>query len=67
MGLNTVQDIERAIKTLAPRELEELCVWLDEYQHPLDARIEADFAAGRLDKAILRALSDEQNDQVQPL
>jgi hypothetical protein len=67
MALNNVQDIERAIETLEPKEWEELCVWLDEYQHPLDTRIEADVEAGRLDHAILRALSDERNGEVQPL
>jgi hypothetical protein len=67
MGLNTVQEIERAIGSLTPQELEELWVWLDQRAHPLDTRIQADFAAGRMDKAILRALNDEKNDLVQPL
>ena len=44
--------------TLTPREWEELCVWLDQYQHPIDTRIQSDLASGRLDKAIQRALSD---------
>jgi len=67
MGLNTVQEIERAIGTLTPQELEELCVWLDRYPHPIDTRIQSDLAAGRLDKAIQRALDDEKNSRVQPL
>ncbi|MDQ6665560.1 MAG: hypothetical protein M3Z23_14350 [Acidobacteriota bacterium] len=67
MGSDTVQEIERAIGTLTPQELEELCLWLDQYQHPFDARIQSDLVAGRLDKAINRALADEKNDQVQPL
>jgi len=67
MGLNTVQEIERAIGTLTPQELEELCVWLDQYPHPIDTRIQSDLAAGRLDKAIQRALDDEKNGRVQPL
>jgi len=67
MGLNTLQEIERAIGALTPQELEELCLWFDQYQHPLDTRIQSDFAAGRLDKAIQQALNDEQNNRVQPL
>jgi hypothetical protein len=67
MGLNTVQEIERAIGTLTPQELEELWVWLDQHPHPIDTRIQSDLAAGRLDKALQRALDDEKNGRVQPL
>ena len=67
MGLNTVQEIERAITTLTPQELEELYAWFDQQPHPLDTRIQSDLAAGRLDNAIQRALSDETNDRLQPL
>jgi hypothetical protein len=62
MGLNTVQEIERAIGALTPQELEELRVWLDQYNNhpqPIDTRVQSDLAAGRLDKAIRRALDDE--------
>ena len=66
--MNTVQEIEHAIKALTPRELEELYSWLDQYYpQPIDARIQADLGAGRLDKAISRALDDEKNGRVQPL
>ena len=68
MSLNTVEEIERAIGALSPEELEELYSWLDQYQpQPIDARLSSDLAAGRLDKAIQRALGDEKNGQVQPL
>jgi hypothetical protein len=66
MGLNTLQEIERAITTLTPQELEELYVWFDQHPHP-SIRIQSDLAAGRLDNAIQRALSDEKNDLLQPL
>jgi hypothetical protein len=67
MGLDTVQDIERAIKALTPRELEELYSWLDQYSpQPIDTRVQSDLAAGRLDKAIQRALDDEKHGRVQP-
>ena len=57
MSLSTVQEIERAIEALSPKQLEELYSWLDErHAQLIDARIESDLAAGRLDKAIHRAL-----------
>jgi hypothetical protein len=66
--MNAVKEIERAIQALTPRELEELYLWLDQHcQLPTDARIQSDLAAGRLDKAINRALDDEKNGRVQPL
>jgi hypothetical protein len=47
--MNTVQEIERAIQALTPRELEELYSWLDQhFPQPIDARIQSDLAAGRL-------------------
>jgi hypothetical protein len=59
VGLGTIQEIERAIRALQPRELEELYSWLDENcPRPLDTRIQADLTAGRLDKAIHRALDE---------
>ena len=68
MSLNTLHEIERAIGALAPHEVEALYQWLDQnYPHPLDARIASDLAAGRLDKAIDRALEDEKKGRVRPL
>ena len=69
MGLNTVEEIERAIGALTPQEWEELRLWLDQYNQPqpIDLRIQADAAAGRLDKAVQRALENERNGDVQPL
>jgi len=68
MSLDTVADIERAIESLAPREVEELYAWLDEhYPQPIDARVQSDLAAGRLDHAIQRALEDEKSGCVKPL
>lgn len=68
MGLNTVQEIECAIDALTPQQLEELYMWLDRnHPQPIDARISSDLAAGRLDKAIHRALDDEKNSRIQPL
>jgi len=68
MSSNTVKGIERAIGALTPREIEELYLWLDEhYPQPIDARVQSDLAAGRLDSAIQRALDDEKNGRAQPL
>jgi hypothetical protein len=68
MGLNTVQEIERAIRALKPQELEELYSWLDQNcPQPIDTRVQSDLAAGRLDNAIHRALDDEKNSRIQPL
>ena len=68
MSVETIKEIERAIRTLTPREIEELYAWLDQhYPQPIDARVQADLAAGRLDTAIDLALDDEKNGRVRPL
>jgi hypothetical protein len=68
MGLNSIQEIERAIGALAPREIEELYLWLEQHcPPPIDTRVQSDLAAGHLDTAIQRALGDEKNGRVQPL
>jgi hypothetical protein len=68
MGLSTVQEIERAIEALKSQELEELYSWLEQNcPQPIDARVQSDLDAGRLDKAIHRALDDDMNGRVQPL
>ena len=68
MSLSTVKEIERAIGALAPPEIEELYVWLEEhFPPPIDTRVQSDLAAGHLDTAIQRALDDEKNGSTQPL
>ncbi len=68
MALNTLREIERAITALTPEEVEELYLWMDNhYPQPIDARIESDLAAGRLDNAIQRAFDDEKNGRTKPL
>ena len=38
-AMQTVQEIERAIGTLSPREVEELQSWMDErFSQPIDAQ-----------------------------
>ncbi len=68
MSLSSIEEIERAIGVLSPQELEQLYLWLDQhYPQPIDTRVQSDLAAGRLDKALNRALDDEKNGRVQPL
>jgi len=69
MNGRKVEELQRAIGTLTQEELEELRLWLDEYAGPgpLDRRIEADLATGRLDKAVQSALDDEKRARVRPL
>jgi hypothetical protein len=69
MSGKKIEEIERAIGTLTQEELEELRLRLDAYagKRPLDRRIEADLAAGRLDGAVQDALDDEKHGRVRPL
>jgi hypothetical protein len=58
--MTDVQEIEAAIGCLAPQEFEELLGWLDQFSGPqrIDLRIEADAAAGRLDRLMQEAADD---------
>ena len=68
MPTSTVKEIERAIQGLSRQEIQELYSWLEEhYPDPMDAKLKADLAAGRLDTAIDRALDDEKNGRIRPL
>jgi hypothetical protein len=68
MTPTTVKEIERAIETLTPRQIEELYAWLDQhYPQPIDVRLKSDLPAGKLDSAIDRALDDEENGRIRPL
>ena len=68
MGLDKIQEIERAIDALTPQQLEELFVWLDQH-HPqaIDAQLKTDLEAGRIDDRINRALADHKAGNTQPL
>lgn len=68
MSLSTVQEIERAIGQLTPRELEELYSWLDQNcPQPIDVQLKVDLEAGRINDRINRALSDHKAGITQPL
>ncbi len=68
MSLTTIQEIERVIGALTPREIEELYAWLEQHcPPPIDTRIQSDLADGRLDSTIQCALDDEKSARTQPL
>lgn len=68
MGLDKIQEIERAIDALTPQQLEELFVWLDRhYPQAIDAQLKTDLEAGRIDDRINRALADHKAGNTQPL
>jgi len=59
MQLVTIQEIERAIDDLAPEQIEELDLWLEQHHpQPIDAQLKADLDAGRIDDGITQALAD---------
>ncbi len=63
-----VQEIENAIAALSDDDLRELYGWLEQNRpQPFDLRIDADFAAGRLDNVIQEALDDAKNGRLRPL
>jgi hypothetical protein len=68
MSLETVEEIERAIGALSPSQIEDLYERLErKFPSALDTCLPSDIAAGRLDKAIFRALDDEANDRLRSL
>jgi hypothetical protein len=67
MGLNTIQEIERAIDALTPQQME-LYIWFDQrYPQLIDAQLKCDLDAGRIDDRINRALADHKAGNTQSL
>jgi hypothetical protein len=59
--VSTVEEIERAVRRLAPAELAAFREWFDEFEADAwDRRIEADAARGRLDALAAEALRDAE-------
>ncbi len=57
--MTTVEDIEKAIEKLAPREFDTLRAWFEEFQAArFDAKIERDAQSGKLDRLAEQALAD---------
>ena len=66
--MDTLHQIEQAIDTLPPEQMEELYLWLDQkYQRLVDASLKADLEAGLFDQTIQRALEDEAAGRITPL
>lgn len=57
--MTRVEDIEKAIEKLAPREFDRLRVWFEELQAArFDDKIERDARAGKLDRLAEEAIAD---------
>jgi hypothetical protein len=64
--METLFDIERAIRALSPNELNELYTWMDQ-NCPIDVQLKTDLDAGRIDGRIDRVLADHRAGNTQPL
>jgi hypothetical protein len=57
--MTTIEDIEKAIEKLAPREFDRLRVWFEELQaERFDGKIARDAEAGKLDRLADEAVAD---------
>jgi hypothetical protein len=66
--MSTVQEIEAAIKALPREEMSQLWQWWGEYREAAwDRQIEADLAAGKLDKLLSEADHDFEAGRCKPL
>jgi hypothetical protein len=55
--MTTVEDIEKAVAKLTPKQLAKFRAWFDEFQaQSFDAQIERDAKAGKLDELADEAL-----------
>jgi hypothetical protein len=66
--MSTVAEIEEAIKKLPPEKIWQVGSWFDEYREQLwDKQMDADIAAGKLDKLWEKAKADITAGRVKPL
>jgi hypothetical protein len=57
--MTTVQDIEKAVANLNPRELDRFRVWFEEFQAVrFEAVIERDVRSGKLDRLAEEAIAE---------
>jgi hypothetical protein len=57
--MTTVEDIEKAVANLSPRELDRFRTWFEEFQAVrFDAAIERDVRGGKLDRLAEEAIAD---------
>ena len=66
--MSEVEQIESRIKNLSPEELAKLRAWFAEFDtQAWDRQIEADSAAGKLDRFIEDSLAEHQAGKSRPL
>jgi hypothetical protein len=66
--MSTVAEIEKALQTLPVEEARKVAGWLQQYlDERWDNQIDADIAAGKLDKLADRALKDYEAGRTKPL
>lgn len=66
--MTSIQELERAIRELAPRELAEFRCWFAEYDASAwNEQIVEDAASGRLDSLIVEARRDHREGRTRPL
>jgi hypothetical protein len=66
--MSTRLEVQSAIEQLPKKEIRDLSKWLQEYlDEDWDRQIEADFAAGKLDRLIAKAELDIANNNVRDL
>jgi hypothetical protein len=66
--MSNVRSLEKAIQGLKPAELKEFRRWFTEFDAAAwDAQIEADMAAGKLDKLADEALADYKSGKAREL
>jgi hypothetical protein len=59
--MTTVEDIEKAVANLTPRELDRFRVWFEEFQAArFHARIERDARDGKLDQLAEEAIAEHR-------
>jgi hypothetical protein len=57
--MTTLEDIEKAVTQLSPRELDRFRAWFEEFQSELfDRKIERDARSGKLDGPAEQAIAD---------
>lgn len=66
--MSRVEDVERAVRDLSPRDLREFREWFQRFEDEVwDRQIERDAAAGRLDALAEEALTELREGRTRPL
>jgi hypothetical protein len=66
--MSTVVEIEKALQTLPVEDARKIADWLQHYlDEKWDKQIDADIAAGRLEKLADKAMQDYQAGRIKPL